>query len=131
MLTIEQKIKRSLSRHFRSKVSNKKLSYTDYLGCNIKEFLIYLESTINQFNQSCRKWKRKISMSEYGKTWEIDHIIPMSKFRLNNESHIAKCFHYTNLQALGNRENRAKSNNHKSLSKSEKVDFRKLKWKNA
>lgn len=40
--------------------------------------------------------------------WEMDHILPVESFDLINKEDQLKCFHYTNLQPLWSKENRAK-----------------------
>lgn len=60
------------------------------LGCSIEEYKIYLESKF----YSCISW------NNYGKMWQIDHIIPLSKFNLSNRSQFLKACHYTNTQPL-------------------------------
>jgi hypothetical protein len=63
----------------------------ELLGCNIKEYIIYLEQ---QFDGG-------MNWGNYGKYWEIDHIHPLSK---------GGSFHYTNTQPLSISENRSKGN---------------------
>lgn len=78
---------------------NKKISKTqDILGCSILEFRKYLESL----------WESWMGWDNYGnptdgnlelnKTWDIDHIIPISSATC--EEDILKLNHYTNLQPL-------------------------------
>jgi hypothetical protein len=40
--------------------------------------------------------------------WHIDHIIPCVSFDLSKPKEQAKCFHYSNLQALWKHENLSK-----------------------
>lgn len=86
--------------------SKKTKSTIYYLGCNIDEYVLYLESKFNNI----------MSWDNYGKDkyWEIDHIIPICKFDLSNEDEIKKCFHYTNTQPLTITENRIKSGKYES-----------------
>jgi hypothetical protein len=72
--------------------NQKKLGKTiEYLGCDYHQLKQHLE---NQFIEG-------MNWENYGKEWEIDHIIPLTK----NGS-----FHYTNLQPLWWLDNRKKSN---------------------
>ena len=41
-----------------------------------------------------------MTWDNHGEIWEIDHIIPCSKFNLTEEKQQKECFHYTNLQPL-------------------------------
>ncbi len=72
----------------------------DLLGCSIELYEIYLKS----------KFKGPMNIDNYGKVWEIDHIIPCSSFDLTDPEQQKKCFHYTNTQPLLITENRQKSN---------------------
>lgn len=63
----------------------------ELLGCSIEEYKQYLESLFTL----------KMNWDNYGKYWEIDHIIPLSK---------GGSFHYTNTQPLTISENRKKKN---------------------
>jgi hypothetical protein len=52
-----------------------------------------------------------MNWNNHGIYWEIDHIIPCSRFNLEDEEQQKQCFHYSNLQPLTKTENRQKSNN--------------------
>jgi len=64
------------------------------LGCSIEQLKQHLE---NQFT-------KEMSWSNYGE-WEIDHIKPCASFDLSIPEEQARCFHYTNLQPLWEKEN--------------------------
>jgi hypothetical protein len=81
----------------------KNTSTIELLGCGISEFKSYLE---NKFIQG-------MSWENYGNKkgqWNIDHIIPISKFDLNKKEEQFKAFHYTNCQPLWAYLNFIKSN---------------------
>lgn len=78
----------------------------ELIGCSIKKLKIYLE----------RKFTKKMSWSNYGKYWVIDHIIPCCNFNLRNIQEQRRCFHYTNLQPLWWKDN---------LEKGAKIDWNK------
>ena len=85
-------LKENVSHYIRRVLNGGKSgSYEKYLGCNIKEYKVYLEN----------KFTDKMSWDNYGTYWEIDHIIPTSK---------GGSFHYTNTQPLSVKENRSKGN---------------------
>lgn len=71
----------------------------ELLGCSISEAKKHLE---NQFTPS-------MNWENHGKVWEIDHIIPVSKFDLTSAEEQKKVFHYSNLQPLYWLDNRIKS----------------------
>ncbi len=68
------------------------------LGCSLDDFMIHLQS----------KFKEGMSFENYGQ-WHIDHKIPCNHFDLTDIEQQKICFHYTNLQPLWAKENRAKS----------------------
>jgi hypothetical protein len=51
-----------------------------------------------------------MSWDNYGKEWQIDHILPLSLFDLKDEKHIKIAVHWTNLQPLKSSENTVKYN---------------------
>lgn len=71
------------------------------VGCTPKELAAHLESL---FLPGMTWDNRSVN------GWHIDHIIPVSKFDLNDPQQQAAAFHYTNLQPLWASENRRKSN---------------------
>ena len=88
---IEYKIKDSIGSMINYHLKEQKNESTiKYLGCSIKEYIVYLE---NMFFQ-------EISWENYGVIWEIDHKIPLSSFDLTQEENIFKAFNYQNTQPL-------------------------------
>jgi hypothetical protein len=71
---------------------------TDLIGISIEGLIKHIESTFKQG----MSWKKRHLI-------HIDHIRPCSSFDLSKPEEQAKCFHYTNLQALWAHENLSKS----------------------
>ena len=69
----------------------------ELLGCTIEQLWIHLE----------KSFKPGMTKENYGK-WHVDHIRPCASFDLTKPEEQAKCFHYTNLQALWAHENLSK-----------------------
>ena len=66
------------------------ISYEQLLGCDIDIFYEYLDDL-------CKKSHLLI---ESYPDWEMDHIIPISKFDLSNVNNQLECFNYRNIQPL-------------------------------
>lgn len=49
-----------------------------------------------------------MTWENYGKYWQIDHILPVSGFDFSNERNKFICFNWTNLQPLTSKENNFK-----------------------
>jgi len=45
---------------------------------------------------------------QVNRSWEIDHIMPVSSFDLTDPEEVKKCFHWSNLQPLKWQDNAAK-----------------------
>ena len=97
------KILNSLSTRINTKLKelgiNREFTYTQILGCSVKEFEEYL----------LKKMAEGMTYENYGK-WEVDHIIPFSLFDFYKLEEIKKCCNYINLQPLWYKDNRKKSN---------------------
>ncbi len=92
-----------ISEILRSKVhkmlSGKNTSYKEYIGCDI----VFLKKWIEY------KFDPDMNWNNMGSHWHIDHILPINMFDFSQEASKYLCFHWTNLQPLSPRENRAKS----------------------
>ncbi len=94
---VRKRIRTSVRTHD-IKYSNKKT--IKLIGCTSYELKKHLE---NQFKDGM-KWEN------YGLYWEVDHILPLSKFNLLTEKGRCEANHYTNLQPLKSDINRKKGN---------------------
>ena len=83
----------------------KKLSKTEQiLGCTLDEFKQHIESLFEPWMTWDNYGNPKDGIYELNKTWDVDHIIPLSN--ANNEADIIKLNHYSNLQPLCSYTNR-------------------------
>lgn len=81
---------------------NKSAKTIELLGCSIFDFMKYLEL----------KFLPGMSWGNHGfgdDKWHIDHIIPCAAFDLAKEEDQRKCFHYTNMQPLWQKDNLSKN----------------------
>lgn len=62
----------------------------ELLGCSFAELKVHIES----------QFYPEMDWNNWGKVWELDHIIGCINFDFNNPDELAKCFHYTNLRPL-------------------------------
>lgn len=66
---------------------------SQFLGCSIPDFKIYLES----------RFDSGMSWENYGQgrhCWQIDHIVPCAIFDLTKPEHQRRCFHFSNMQPM-------------------------------
>jgi hypothetical protein len=68
------------------------------LGCSYEEFKLYLESKFEPWMNWDNKGFPKDGIIEPNKTWDIDHIIPISSAKTKDE--LIKLNHYINFQPL-------------------------------
>lgn len=92
------KLKYMVGRSIRNSLKAKRLSKSkktkDILGCDIHFFKKYIES----------KFTEEMNWDNYGKVWDLDHIIPLSTSK--TEEDVFKLNHYSNLQPLNSYINR-------------------------
>ena len=89
-------------RNIRSRIyiALKKNKHTiEYLGCNTDEYITWI--TNNDFNYT---------LENHGKEWHIDHVIPLSKFNLEDEQQQSLAFNWRNTMPLSVKENLSKNN---------------------
>lgn len=97
---INFKISYNLRTRFHSFISTKGKKTFGILGIPCDTFLNWLEF---QFEEG-------MSWDTYGTEWHIDHILPVSKFDMTNETDQKVCFHWSNFQPLYSQDNLCKSN---------------------
>jgi hypothetical protein len=95
---IKQNQRAYLHQHLKKQGSKKDLGTMEYLGCSSQMLKDWLSS---QFTNQ---------MTWGHKTWQIDHVIPVSLFDLGNDDEQKLAFHWTNLQPLEKSENQSKYN---------------------
>ena len=95
---------------FKNKSFKKKNKSQEILGCSYEEFKLHLESMFEPWMNWGNHGNPKDGVIEPNKTWDIDHIIPLSSAK--TEDDIIKLNHYTNLRPLCSYNNRfIKKNN--------------------
>ena len=83
----------------------KKLSRTEQiLGCSYEQLKEYLESKFEDWMNWDNQGNPKDGIFEINKSWDIDHIIPISSAK--DEIELFKLNHYSNLQPLCSYTNR-------------------------
>jgi hypothetical protein len=90
---IRSRIKRELK-------TDKKKHTIEYLDCDYNFARKWIEF----------RFEKDMTWENLGTVWQIDHILPISKFDFNNENEIKICFHWTNLQPLYSNINNSKTN---------------------
>jgi hypothetical protein len=86
---------------FRGKFFHKKNKTRDILGCSFQEFKLYLEENFEPWMNFDNYGKYN---GEFNYGWDIDHIIPTSKAKTEEE--LLKLNHYSNLKPLCSKINR-------------------------
>ena len=104
LFKLKEATRKTIYMSIKRKKFSKESKTNEILGCTYQEFKSYLE---NQF-QSWMNWDNygnpKDGIYKLNKTWDIDHIIPISSAKTEEE--IIKLNHYTNLQPLCSKVNR-------------------------
>jgi hypothetical protein len=82
----------------------KSMSSEKLIGCSLIYFREYLEGMFEDWMTWDNKGNPKDGILEPNKSWDIDHIIPISSAKTEEE--LIELNHYTNLQPLCSYENR-------------------------
>lgn len=94
-------LRHSISNSIRNALRNKNLKKSScsekLLGCSVAQYRQYLESLFEGW-MSWNNWGKH--KDDGIKRWNIDHIIPLSHFDLNDTEQQKKAFHYTNTRPL-------------------------------
>ena len=77
----------------RSKIQN-------VIGCSVQNFKYWIEYNFNN----------EMNWNNHGTVWHIDHVLPCSKFNLENDDEVSICFNWKNLRPLTASKNLAKNN---------------------
>ena len=94
------KFKRYIRTRIYNCLKNYKTKHSiEYLGCSSEEYFKW----IFNHNENC-------NLENHGKYWHIDHVIPISKFDLSNESEQMLAFNWRNTMPLSSEENLVKNN---------------------
>jgi hypothetical protein len=101
MFKLSMIIRNSINTTFRYKGFKKSSKTSQILGCSFEEFKLYLESKFEDW----MTWEnRGLYNGELNCGWDIDHIIPISSAKTEEEA--IRLNHYTNLQPLCSKVNR-------------------------
>ena len=93
------RIKKSLASRLRN-VLEKTDTTMNYIGCNIQYLREWFEYNFTE----------EMSWDNYGSYWSIDHIVPVCKFDLTNETEKLKCWNWTNMMPVPVKFNSSKKN---------------------
>lgn len=104
LFNLSNKVRNLIRMSFIRKSFNKNSKSRDILGCSFEEFKLYLESKFEPWMNWENYGNPKDGLLEPNKTWDIDHIIPLSSVK--TEEDVIKLNHYTNLQPLCSYNNR-------------------------
>lgn len=97
LFKLSHTIRTSINKSLNGKFIKSKRTF-EILGCSLIEFKVYLEF----------KFDEKMTWENHGEYWHIDHIIPISWAK--SEEDVYKLNHYSNLQPLNAIDNLSKNN---------------------
>lgn len=94
-----EKFKRSVRSRIWSALTNKNKHTIEYLGLSSTEYLQWILT-----------YDEKYTIDNRGKEWHIDHVIPLSKFNLEDKEEQLVAFNWRNTMPLSAKENLSKNN---------------------
>ena len=94
-----EKFKRAIRGRIYNSLIRKTKHTIEYLGCTTDNYLQWISDNANDF-----------TMENHGELWHIDHVIPLSKFNLQDNNEQLLAFNWRNTMALSKKENLSKNN---------------------
>ncbi len=94
------RISEALRSKFHKFIKGQKTSISNYLGCDLNFYTKWIESNFTN----------EMSWDNYGKEWDMDHVIPTSILDFSNEKNIKFCYNWINFRPLKKSDNMSKSN---------------------
>jgi len=104
LFKLKNRIACRINESFRNMGYSKKTRTYQILGCEWVIFKDYIESKFEPWMKLENYGNPKDGILEFNKTWDLDHIIPISSAKTEEE--LIKLSHYTNLQPLCSKYNR-------------------------
>jgi len=101
---VKENVRTLIKNSLKYKGIKKNQKSVEILGCSTDEFKQHLESKFESWMNWSNYGNPKDGILETNKTWDIDHIIPLSTAETDDD--IIKLNHYTNLQPLCSYKNR-------------------------
>jgi hypothetical protein len=109
-IDLNYKAKETLASRIRSAIKNaggiKSCKTIELVGCTPEFLTIHIES---QF-ESWMTWENWGMPNANKRTWQIDHIVPLSHFNLTKEEEQKKAFHWSNCRPLDSIQNISEGN---------------------
>lgn len=93
------KIMAGIKRRIGEYLKSNSIRAKSIIGCSPKELIEYIT----------KQFTVEMNWNNYGKIWEIDHIIPCAAFDSNKKQHLQWCWNYKNLRPLLRKNNGNKS----------------------
>jgi hypothetical protein len=94
---LRKRVRHTISGRLRRKIK-KGLTKSGFVDFDTQKTIAHIQS----------KFRAEMSWENWGKVWEIDHIIPLKRFDLHNLVQSKMANHWSNLQPLFTQENRSK-----------------------
>ena len=94
------RISEALRSKFHKFIKGRKTSISNYLGCDLNFYIKWIESNFID----------TMSWDNYGKEWDMDHVIPTSILNFSIEKNIKFCYNWTNFRPSKKSDNMSKSN---------------------
>jgi len=104
LFKLKANIRTGILTSFRRNGFSKKSKTEEILGCSFDFFIRYIQDKFEHWMTWHNQGNPEDGILELNKSWDIDHIIPVSS--ATTEKELIELNHYTNLQPLCSYENR-------------------------